>query len=433
MCGSICWRRMFIVAIILVLPLWAQSQKYTLQDQPSLADYAKVMLAENPAVRSAHARWQAELRKIALVKGLPDPSVNFGYFIENIETAVGPQEYKLGFRQMIPWPGKLVVQGQIQSKKAQAAYQALQAEIQGRLLALTRMYYDAYFLERSIAITRQHLELVRQWEAVSLTRYRSAKAKHMHLVKAQIETIKLEDDLATLEARRQPLAVAFGVLLNRPQLAGIAVPDSLAYPSSSLNKSTVIEQIKNHNPALARMKAVEATALKSVSRAKMNYLPDVGLGIDRIFTGEKFTIAGDPVTDSGKDPWIVSASVSIPLWFGKQKASVVAAREAALSAGFNAQEKENALMTELEWIWFQYIDAQRKLRLYGDVLIPKARESLDVSEAAYVSGEADFMNLIDAQRRLLQFTLANEKALVHYAQSRAGIAALTGSLAACRT
>ena len=114
------------------------------------------------------------------------------------------------------------------------------------------------------------------------------------------------------------------------------------------------------------------------------------------------------MTESGKAPWMVSASVSIPLWFGKQRAGVEAAQQAALSAEFNAEGKENALMTELERIWFQLTDAQRKRRLYGEVLIPKAQESLSVSEAAYVSGEADFMNLIDAQRLLLCNLLLQE-------------------------
>lgn len=59
-------------------------------------------------------------------------------------------------------------------------------------------------------------------------------------------------------------------------------------------------------------------------------------------------------------------------------------------------------------------DARRKIELYGNELIPKSRESLGASEKAYISDKADFLTLIDAQRRLLQFKLEYEKAIVSY-------------------
>ncbi len=60
-------------------------------------------------------------------------------------------------------------------------------------------------------------------------------------------------------------------------------------------------------------------------------------------------------------------------------------------------------------------DAARKIDLYGDTLIPKARQSLKATEAAYRAGEATFVDLVDAERVRLEFQLAHERALANHA------------------
>ena len=410
-----------------VLPVLGQNTESMPVKRGALADYARILLKENPSIAAARARWQSELQRVSVVRGLPDPAVHLGYFLENIETAVGPQEYKIGLRQMIPWPGKLIVQGQIQSERARAAYFQLQTEIQAQMLALTRLYYEAYFLERSIAVTRQHLEWVRQWSTVSLNRYRSAQAGHMQVAKAQIEAIKLEDDLATLERQRKPMQKVFAALINRLEFSRIVLPDSLEFIAETLDRELFLEKVMRNNPDLARLQAVSQVAAKGLGLTRLNVLPDLGVGVDRIFTGQKI-IDGQPVFESGKDPWVLSVSISLPLWFGRQRAAMASVRQRVAAANFNRQSRENRLRSEFESTWFQWEDAVRKVALYRHQLMPKARESMKVSAAAYAVGDADFLDLVDAQRRLLEFTLVYEHALAGYYQYRAVLAALAGAI-----
>ncbi len=57
-------------------------------------------------------------------------------------------------------------------------------------------------------------------------------------------------------------------------------------------------------------------------------------------------------------------------------------------------------------------EATRNLGLLNDRLLPKARQSLEVARSGYASGKADFINLIDAQRTLLDFRLAEVEARI---------------------
>ena len=55
-------------------------------------------------------------------------------------------------------------------------------------------------------------------------------------------------------------------------------------------------------------------------------------------------------------------------------------------------------------------ESSRNLALLQERLLPKARQSVEVARAAYLSGQLDFLNLIDAQRTLLGFQLSEVEA-----------------------
>jgi outer membrane protein TolC len=62
-------------------------------------------------------------------------------------------------------------------------------------------------------------------------------------------------------------------------------------------------------------------------------------------------------------------------------------------------------------VLYHFEDSGRKVSLYADVLVPKAKELLSVSETAYKAGTVDFLSLIDAQRMLLGYQLNYKRAV----------------------
>jgi outer membrane protein TolC len=75
---------------------------------------------------------------------------------------------------------------------------------------------------------------------------------------------------------------------------------------------------------------------------------------------------------------------------------------------------------------YRFRDADRKMDLYGDTLVPKATESLKVTEQSFRTGDASFLDLIDAQRTYLEFALAHQRALADHEQSLAKVEMLVG-------
>jgi YHS domain-containing protein len=100
------------------------------------------------------------------------------------------------------------------------------------------------------------------------------------------------------------------------------------------------------------------------------------------------------------------------------------AREAA--AGQRLVDRENTLLADVELALYHFRDADRKIALYRKGLIPKARESLQVNRQAFESGKATFLDVIDAERDLLEFELSYERAQVNRAQRLAELEMLVG-------
>jgi outer membrane protein TolC len=75
---------------------------------------------------------------------------------------------------------------------------------------------------------------------------------------------------------------------------------------------------------------------------------------------------------------------------------------------------------------YNFRDAERKIDLYRDTLVPKAKQSYNVIQKAFTTGKTDFLDVVDAERTLLEFELSYERALADRAQRLAKLEELIG-------
>src|SRR5512143_1056973 len=147
-------RKVFLFAVLLAmsLPLLAdgpqtttavKAQVITEQPQTSesnsvllLQDVVREALAKNPAIASASHSVNAQRAKVSQAKALPDPTFGVGWMGNirpfSVQTN-DPSSYRsVGAMQMLPYPGKRGLRGEIASKEADATqwdYEALRRRI----------------------------------------------------------------------------------------------------------------------------------------------------------------------------------------------------------------------------------------------------------------------------------------------------------------
>ncbi|MDD5134803.1 MAG: TolC family protein [Phycisphaerae bacterium] len=394
-----------------------------LTENSGLPDYLAYAALNNPGLEAAFNRWKAALDRVPQVKALPDPRFTYRYFIEEVETRVGPQRQGFEISQLFPWFGKLELRGDIAGQAANAARQRYEAAKLKLFFEVKDAYYEYYYLTKSIAITKENIDLVRHLESVAQSRYKAAAGTHPDVIRAQVEMGKLEDRYRTQLDLQQPIVARLNAALNRPVDANIPWPTEIQFNDIAIIDQELLARLVVENPELKALDFEITQNKKNIELAKKEYYPDFTLGLGIIDTGD--AIAGNP-RDNGKDPVIAMVSVNIPLWHEKYSAGVREARSRYLAARGERTEKINSLSSTLKMALYRFRDAERKIDLYRDALLPKAEESLKVTESGFRTATATFTDLIDAQRILLEFALSYERALADRSQSLAKLEMLVG-------
>jgi len=389
----------------------------------ALADYLEYAALANPGLEAAFYRWRAAVERIPQARALPEPQFTYRYYIREVETRVGPQRQAFGLRQTVPWPAKLQHRAGEAAEAARAARARYEAARDRLFYRVKQAYCEYYYLKRAIDLVRQNRDLVRYLEGVARRRYAAAAAGHPDVIRAQVELGKLDDRLRTLEALRQPTASGLNAALGRPTLKPLPWPTRIPHERLAADDEALLAWLREHNPELAAYRHRIAQAERGVRLAEQNYYPDATVGIQHIQTDEAL-LPG--VRDSGKDPVIAMFSVTLPVWYEKYDAALREARARHWETMHSRAERENVLAAEVRMVLYHVRDAARKIDLYGDTLVPKARQSLKATEAAYRAGEANFVDLVDAERVLLEFQLAHQRALADHAIRLAKLRMLVG-------
>ena len=390
----------------------------------SLDEYLAIAMKRNPGLRSAFNRWIADLKKSDYVGSLPDPMFSYAYFVENVETRVGPQEHRFSLRQSFPWFGTLGAKEDMAFAMSQASYQRYQSAKFRLFFEVKAAYYDYYFLGQNLLITAENLDLLAFWESIAQSKYKVGLKQHPDVIKAQVELGRLEDYLRTLQEQRVPKASRLRALLNLPADFDLPIPMSIIVVEVHLHEDSVTNMILRHNPDLRAMSHVTESERAGERLAGKQILPSFSIGVDYIQTGEALNPS---MEDSGKDPWMIGASISLPIWFGKNSARKNEAKARRRVAEYNLHDSENRLLAVSDQLLFEYSDALRKTQLYRDGLVPKAEQSLNAVYTAYQAGEMDFLNVLDAQRQLLDFQLTVSREESRLATLRAQLEMLSGS------
>ena len=394
-------------------------------EKASLAYYLKIIRQNNPQLKAAYYRWQASLQKAPQVTALPDPNFTYGYFVENVETRVGPQRHKIGISQKLPWKGKLRLKGDIALESAgmtQAQYEDKKLKLE---CMFKKSYFEYYYVGKVISTTREHIVLLKEVENVVTVKYQTQGTSHSHLVKIQVEIDRLQDKLETIYEFKQPIVAKLNAILGRGVAEYIPVPeniDVLVKLELPFSEKEMVNFVKRKNPELKRLSYQVGREKLSVDLARKKALPDFKVGLQWIYTGHAVM---QGLKDSGKDPIIFTVGLNLPIFRKKYRAMEMEAKASYFATISQRQDKQNDLVSQVQMLLYRYRDAVRKIELYRDKIIPSAEESLKVTVTSFEVGRSSFLDMIDAEKTLLEFHLSYHRALADCLKATAEIEMIT--------
>lgn len=394
-----------------------------LPENPTLQDYLAYAVLHNPGLQAAFDAWKAALWRIPQVRSLPDPRFTYAYLVQRVETRVGPQRQRFALAQTFPWLSRLELQEDAAFQEAQAKRALYEATKWNLFERVKKAYYEYVYLRQAVAVTEENIRLLRSLERVSQTRYGGSLTSYGALLRIQTELARLEDRLKTLEDLRYPASEELNAALNRPEKTVLPWPEPSRVATVPWSDEEPHLWLLADNPELRALSHLVNKEHASEQLAQKNYFPDVMVSLEAVDTGDAMNRA---TPDSGKDPVVVGVSVNLPIWWPKYEAGVYEARHRQRAAMENFMERRNILNARLTMALYKFRDAQRRIDLYQNGLIPKARQALQVSLQDFEAGLGGYLEVIEAQRMLLEFELAYERAEADKAQRLAEVEGLVG-------
>ena len=394
-------KRIAVVKFILSFGILFLSATSGAQD---ILDQYLVKAAENnPGLKQKFNEYLAALEVAPQARALPDPQLAFGYFIQPVETRVGPQEFRISVNQMFPWFGTLKARENVAIQSAKAKFEAFE-EARSRLFNDVKgLYYNLYYNQKAIEIVMAHLNILDSFRELALIKVEAGMVSPVDEYRIEMEIGDLENQLAALKDQKWTLEVAFFNLLNTERSA-IALPDTLWNNDPFLSRQAILDTImvRNHTLLELEMERESIRYRKELAQKKGN--PEFSIGLDYIVVGK-----GENNL-SGKDAFMFPRiGISIPLYRNKYRAMISEAAFLETAKENETLNKKNRLVTLFENTWKEFQDANRRFILYNDQL-QLAEKSIQLLEVQYATANANFEEILRMERKQLHYALELEKA-----------------------
>jgi outer membrane protein TolC len=421
-------------------PLAAQTVDDTIDLQPAAAlagaaETAEVralleeVIAANPDLAAARRRAAAAAARPAQASALPDPTAGATAFVLPPETRAGAQRLAANVSQGLPWPGTLRLRGKAAEAGALAAAERAEALALARVTTARRLLARLAYVDAALVVVDEDVDTLDEFEQLARTRYETGGGPSQSVVKLQAEITRAGTRRLELRARRAALVAELNALRDRRADAPVPAVRLAPPPALALERPALRARALELRPELAAAAASVKQAATEIDLAELAFKPgfNVGLTYALVERRDDLPAGAPPVPDAGDDVIGVTAMVTLPIWRDKLRAGV---REAVAERQV-AEQQARALRSEIQAQLDDLLDRipliAEQWELFDTVLLPQARESLRSAKFGYETGRQDVLDLLDAERVLLETRLGAQRAL---ADLRVALVDLEGTVGA---
>jgi outer membrane protein TolC len=318
----------------------------------------------------------------------------------------------VGFDPMenLSFPTKVSQAGRVALDQARAAgkrFEAAKFELQRKVLT---EYFSLAAHDEQIRIQRDNVALLKLLAESGADRVKAGGAQR-DLLRAQTQLRLAETELANMESEHMSMRAGLNAMLARDARAPLGLPASL--PASrplAAADAALIAVAADNSPELARLAHDVAGRKDALELARMAYIPDVNPMA--AFTGSASQVVGA----------MVVLPTTIPEIRGRidESRAMLRSSEAVLRQA--RSDRAGAFVAAL----YAMRNAERQAAVFGQTILPRARQALASSRQAYSTGTGSFADLIDTQRTLLDVRRMIADAWVEREKRLAELEALAG-------
>jgi outer membrane protein, heavy metal efflux system len=376
----------------------------------------------NPQILASRRAWQAAEQVPSQVSTPPDPQV----IVQDVSAGtpipfwdydtVQMTFFGVGVSQALPYPGKLRLRGEQARRRAGSLGDRLETVRRSIAEQLSVVYDRLSYVQETLEILARDEALIDQVEKIADARYRVGQGNQQDILKAQLESTKLERDVTESHQQLGSLEAQLKQLLNRPPDSADIAAETLTETPLPYTSDELLARVLTGNPEVSTEQQIVRSKSLGVELAKKDFYPDFNVQYMWQRTGAPFP-----------DRYSVSVGIKIPLYRSRRRDPELAQAAAELS------ESRRDYEAQVQQAYFdvkdQYLAADssaKVLKIYREGLIPQATATFHAGLAAYQVGHEDFQTLLDSFRDVLNLDTEYWRTLADHESALARLKQLTG-------
>ena len=364
----------------------------------NLGHVYRAVQAANPRIAAAGALARAAGERIAPARRPPDPQLQFGLMNRSLpgfglSTPLGMNQVQL--MQVVPFPGKLRMAGQVASARADAE-RVRATDVSWDMHARAAMaFYELYQMDRSLQVAEATVRILQDLATTARTMYAVGEGRQADVLRAQVEIARMSEDITRMRTERVAAAARLNALLAADPSAPVGSPVRPAFPDTLPTLDSLLAEAERNRPMVQAAEAEVRAAEAGVRLARREIWPDLQVGLQY----------GQRPMDGGTDRMLsLMLGVNLPIFAGSRQLAMrreaTAMRQMAAADLAAMRADTRGRVAEL------YANAERARRLgelYTGTILPQASTTVASALAAYRTGGVDFMTLLDDQMTVNQY------------------------------
>lgn len=364
----------------------------TPSETPANLEYFEQMaMAAHPAIQERLAEIES-LRGKLIQAGLP-PNPTVGLNVEDINEDGGSGRYGVYFGREIVRGNKLGLSRAVVCAEIETAEQQL-AELEQRLKTdVKQRFYETLVAQEKLLTAKELVDISTNAVNVSTQLVEAQEASRTAVLQSELE---LQNALVVLrQAENQQLAARrkLAALLGEQDLPNDRVD------GNARDLVTLDDFEKSYDELVAGSPEI-AALFADVQQKQRRWARECVEPISNLTwqtTLQYDTVSDDLVTG-------FQVGMPIPL-LNQNQGAIHQARFQVVAAERRAEKKALELRQRLASAYESYLAAQLQIDAYDKEIIPRAKETLELTTDGYRQGEIDFIQLLTAQRTYSQINL----------------------------
>jgi cobalt-zinc-cadmium efflux system outer membrane protein len=281
------------------------------------------------------------------------------------------------------------------------AEQQLAAQQQRVLTDVRLGYYAVLAARRRLRVAEQWARIAEEGLNTVESMLRATEVSRMDVLRARIDHRRARLVLDNAGSEERATWTQLAAVLGTPEMQPAELTESPAESPALIEPEAALAHILEANPAVAALLSDLERARRSVDLAHSESVPDVEF---------RAILQSDNGTGSSNMNLVVS--MPLPL-VDRNQGRIQQAHAEAVAAEHAIARAELAVRRKLADILNRYAQAQDELKTYagnGGVL-ENLRETLELVRSAYSAGELGYLDLISAEKDLVEAQFSQLDAL----------------------